>query len=136
MLLYKNGFDVGKYISLEAKIAKHNELYYECLFQSQKGWQEGKEDVLPFVKYLLGTILEAYKDLNERVALMEEKASSLEMVRKATMTKIGKFSKQYILSLCPSLSVSTIEGALRKLVADGSLKRIGKGKNIAYYRTK
>lgn len=136
LLLCKNGFDIGKYISLEAKIAKHRELYYECLFQSQKGWHEGKEDVLPFVKYLLGTILEAYKDLDERIALMEEKTSSLEMVRKATMTKIGIFSKQDILSLCPSLSVSTIEGALRKLVADGSLKRIGKGKNIAYYRTK
>ena len=136
LLLYKNGFNVGKYISLEVKIAKHKELYYGCLFQSQKGWHEGKEDILPFVKYLLGTILEAYKDLDERIALMEEKTTSLEMVQKATMAKIGKFSKQDILSLCPSLSVSTIESVLRKLVVDGSLKRIGKGKSIAYYRTK
>lgn len=36
--------------------------------------------------------------------------------------------------LCPSLSDSSIEGALRKLVASGELKREGKGKNTCYLR--
>ncbi|MCF0262535.1 MAG: Fic family protein, partial [Sphaerochaetaceae bacterium] len=62
LLLYKNGFYVGKYISLEAKIAKDKDLYYEALGRSQIGWHEEQEDVVPFIKYLLGTILAAYKD--------------------------------------------------------------------------
>lgn len=59
LLLYRNGFYVGKYISLESKIAKHKDLYYNALFQAQHGWHEGNEDVVPFIKYLLGTILAA-----------------------------------------------------------------------------
>ena len=136
LLLYRSGFYVGKYISLEAKIAKSKDLYYDVLSQAQIGWHEGTEDVVPFIKYLLGIILSAYKDFEDRFALVETKLSALETVRRATMEKIGRFTKQDIRELCPSLSISSIEGALRKLVAAGELKREGAGKNICYYRFK
>ena len=136
LLLYRSGFYVGKYISLEAKIAKDKDLYYKSLNQAQIGWHEGKEDVMPFIKYLLGTILSAYKDFEERFALVEIKLSALETVRRVSLNKIGRFKKQDILELCPSLSISSIEGALRKLVAAGELKREGVGKSTCYYRLK
>ena len=60
LLLYRSGFYVGKYISLEAKIAKNKDLYYAALARSQDGWYEGTEDAVPFIKYILGTILSAY----------------------------------------------------------------------------
>ena len=134
LLLYRSGFYVGRYISLEAKIAKNQDLYYDALGQSQVGWHEGKEDAVPFIKYLLGTILAAYKDFAERFALVETKLSALEMVRHAVTNKVGRFTKQNIRELCPSLSVSSVEGALRKLVASGDLKREGAGKSTRYYR--
>ena len=136
LLLYRSGFYVGKYISLEAKIAKNKDLYYDALGQSQHGWHEGKEDVVPFIKYLLGTILAAYKDFEDRFFLVETKHSALETVRLATQQKIGRFSKQDIRELCPSLSLSSLEGALRKMVAGGELRREGNGKNTCYYRLK
>lgn len=136
LLLYRNGFYVGKYISLEAKIAKNKDLYYDALGKAQIGWHEGKEDAVPFIKYLLGTILSAYKDFEDRFALVETKLPALETVRRATMNKLGRFTKQDIRELCPSLSISSIEGALRELVASGELKREGSGKNICYYRLK
>lgn len=136
LLLYRNGFYVGKYISLEAKIAKNKDLYYDALGQAQDGWHEGTEDVVPFIKYLLGTVLAAYKDFEERFALVETKLPTLEMVRRATMNKLGRFTKQDIHELCPSISISSIEGALRKLVASGELKREGSGKTTCYYRLK
>lgn len=136
LLLYRSGFYVGKYISLEAKIAKNKDLYYDALNQAQVGWHEGNEDNVPFIKYLLGTILAAYKDFEERFELIEEKLPAIEIVRKATKIKIGRFSKQDIRELCPSLSISAIEGALRKLVEYEELKREGKGKNTCYYRLK
>ena len=136
LLLYRNGFYVGKYISLEVKIAKNKDLYYDALNQAQHGWREGTEDAVPFIKYLLGTILAAYKDFEERFALVETKLSALEMVRRATMNKIGRFSKQDIHELCPSLSVSSIEGALRKLIELGEIKREGSGRTTCYYRLK
>ena len=134
LLLYRSGFYVGKYISLEAKIAKEKDLYYDALGQVQADWHEGKEDAVPFIKYLLGTILAAYKDFGDRFALVETKLSALETVRRAAMNKIGRITKQDIREQCPSLSVSSIEGALRKLVASGELKRDGSGKKTCYYR--
>jgi len=134
LLLYRSGFYVGKYISLEAKIAKNKDLYYDALGQAQTGWHEGTEDPVPFIKYLLGTILAAYKDFGDRFALVETKLPALETVRRATMNKIGRFTKQDIRELCPSLSISSIEGALRKLVASGEIKREGNGRNTCYFR--
>ena len=136
LLLYRNGFYVGKYISLEAKIAKNKDLYYDALGQAQIGWHEGTEDAVPFIKYLLGTVLAAYKDFEDLFALVETKLPALETVRRATLNKIGRFTKQDIRELCPYLSISSIEGALRKLVSSGELKREGSGKNICYYRLK
>ncbi len=134
LLLYRSGFYVGKYISLEAKIAKNKDLYYEALGKAQKGWHEGEEDVVPFIKYLLGTILAAYKDFEDRFEIIGEKLPALEMVRKATKNKIGKFSKQDIREICPSLSISSIEGSLRTLVKEGELMRGGSGKATYYVR--
>lgn len=136
LLLYRNGFYVGKYISLEAKIAKNKDLYYDALQASQSGWHEGTDDPVPFIKYLLGTILSAYKDFEDRFALVETKRSALDTVRMASQNKIGRFTKQDIRELCPSLSLSSVEGALRKLVESGELKREGTGKNTCYYRIK
>lgn len=136
LLLYQNGFYVGKYISLEAVIMKNKDLYYDALQRSQNDWHNGKEDSVPFIKYILSTILNAYKEFEDRFTVVEDKLPAVEMVKKAVELKIGKFNKQDIRELCPSLSVSSVEGALRKLVASGELKREGKGKATFYIRMK
>ena len=134
LLLYRSGFQVGRYVSLEAKIAKDKDLYYQALGASQHGWHTGDDDAVPFIKYLLGTILAAYRDFGDRFALVEQKRSALETVRLATQQKLGRFTKQDVRDLCPALSLSSVEGALRKMVADGELRREGAGKNTQYIR--
>mgnify|MGYP000857150847 FL=1 len=136
LLLYKNGFYVGRYISLESLIAKDKGSYYEALNKAGMNWQNGNEDIVPFIKYLLGIILAAYKAFDDRFSIVEDKLSAVEMVRKATSQKIGRFSKQDIRELCPSLSISSIEGSLRKLVEEGELRREGVGRSTKYIRLK
>lgn len=136
LLLYRSGFYVGKYISLEAKIAENKDLYYDAIGRTQERWHEGTDDVVPFIKYLLGTVLAAYKDFEDRFSIVEEKMSATDMVRKAILNKIGKFTKQDIRELCPALSVSSIERGLGKLVKAGELKREGSGKGTYYIRLK
>lgn len=131
LLLYRSGFYVGKYISLEAKIAKNKDLYYNSLAKSQTDWHEGNENAVPFIKYILGTILAAYKDFEERMSLVETKLTTTETVRRASKNKIGRFNKQDIRELCPAISDSSIEGALRKLVATGELKKKVREKALA-----
>ena len=121
---------------MEAKIANHKDAYYDALRQSQHGWHEGNEDAVPFIKYMLSTIIAAYRDFEDRFSIVETKTSAREMVHKASLQKLGRFSKQDIRELCPSLSVSSIEGALRKLVAEGYLKREGSGRSTCYIHLK
>ena len=135
LLLYQCGFSVGKYISLEAKIAQNKDLYYDALRKGQAGWHEGKDDATPFIKYLLGIILSAYKDFGERFELVQDKISALETVRRAASRKIGRFTKQDIMELCPSLSISSVESGLRKLVEMKELRREGAGRATKYYRS-
>lgn len=136
LLLYRSGFYIGKYISLEAKISQNKDLYYIALKNSGINWHRGNEDPIPFVKYILGIILSAYKDLEERYEIVEEKLPAIKIVIKAVELKIGKFKKQDIIKLCPALSLSSVEASLRKLVDEGILERYGKGRSTYYIRIK
>lgn len=134
LLLYRSGYMVGKYISLEAKIAKNKNLYYDALELSQANWHSGNDDPTPFIKYLLGTIISAYRDLEERIEIVTDKNSAIEIVTKAVATRIGKFTKADILALCPSISASSVEGSLKKLVRRGMIEKHGNGRSTFYTR--
>ena len=135
LLLYRCGYFVGRYISLEAKIAGSKDLYYDALSAAQVGWHEGKDDPSAFVKYILGTVISAYRDFEDRMELVSEKLSAIDMVRKAVRSQIGKITKTQLLSLCPSLSASSVEAALKKLVKGGELTKQGGGRSTFYIRT-
>lgn len=132
LLLYRSGYEIGKYISLEAKIAKDKSSYYDALELSQNGWHEEKDDPTAFIKYLLGTIIAAYRDFEDRINIVGP--SSFDTVSKAVQSKIGKFTKRDILELCPAISASTVERHLKKLCADGTIRRNGGGRSTFYVR--
>lgn len=134
LLLYRSGYMVGKYISLEAKIAKNKNLYYDALELSQAGWHEGNDDPTPFVKYLLGTIISAYRDFEERMEIVGDKDCAMDIVVKAVATRIGKFKKSDIASLCPSISASSVESSLKKLARNGAIEKHGSGRATFYTR--
>ena len=134
LLLYRSDYFVGKYISLESKIAKNKMQYYDALEECQNGWHKGEEDSSAFIKYLLKTILACYRDFEDRVNLIEEKLPAVETVRRAAYSKIGKITKSDIMEMCPSLGRATIENALKKLVEDGSLIRHSGGRSTYYTR--
>ena len=134
LLLYKSGFVVGKYISLEKKISDTKDDYYDALSDSSLGWHDGNNDDTPFVKYLLSTILAAYRDFEERVEIVSAKLPAKEAVRAAIKKKIGKFRKADIMELSPDLSTSSIEIALRALVEEGFIDRRGGGRTTFYVR--
>lgn len=134
LLLYRCGFSVGKYVSLEAKIAKNKDLYYDALYVSQQGWHDGNDNVTAFIKYMLSVIFSAYVDFEERMNLVSDNNSALETVKSAISSRIGKFTKADLIETCPSLSASSIEKALKLLVTDGMIRKLGSGKNTCYVR--
>ena len=132
LLLYRCGYVVGRYISLESKIEKTKESYYDVLEQCGIGWHENENDPAPFIKYMLGIVLAAYRDFETRISLVDDKLPAIEMVRKAVYEKIGKFTKSEIMELVPSLSKASVENSLTQLMKDGVVYRHGKGKSTFY----
>ncbi|MBO5303771.1 MAG: Fic family protein [Lachnospiraceae bacterium] len=135
LLLYRQGYVVGRYISIESKIEKTKEKYYEVLGQCGIGWHEGEEDFTPFIKYLLGIILAAYRDFESRINLVDNKLPAIEQVRAAVQEKIGKFTKSEIMELVPSIGKASVENSLKKLTEEGVIEKHGKGKATFYTRT-
>lgn len=134
LLLYKCGYRVGKYISIESKIEKTKDAYYSALANSSDGWHEDENDGEAFIKYTLGIILSAYRDLESRIELLGEKKKFPETVKKAVDGTIGKFTKQDIMDKCPNISDKTIINVLTNLVKDGYLERRGAGRATYYMR--
>lgn len=133
LLLYQNGYEVGKYISLEKKIQITKRDYYDALQASSRGWIEGKNDDTPFIQYLLGTVLAAYRDFQDRVNIVGKKMPAREMVEKAVHSRIGKFTKADIVERCPEISKGSVEQTLKKLCEEGKIKKEGIGKATFYY---
>lgn len=136
LLLYKSGFVVGRYISLEKKIQITKDDYYDALSQSSKSWYEDENDDTPFVKYLLGTILAAYRDFEERINVIGIKLSAKEMVVNAINQKLGKFTKSEIMEFCPEIGRGTVENQLKELCEEGLIQKNGGGRSTFYTRLK
>lgn len=134
LLLYRAGYVVGKYVSLESKIEKTKESYYKALEKSDINWNREENDLTPFIKYILGTVLAAYRDFEQRVILVEDKSSAIDLVRNAVNNTIGKFTKSDIMELVPSVGKSSVENSLKILIGEGVIGRDGKGKATFYFR--
>lgn len=132
LLLYQSGYYVTKYISLELKIVKLKDLYYDSLYESQSGWHEEKNNPTPFVSYLLSIIEMAYDDFESRIQIVSKKLSAYDAVKNVLNMKIGKVTKSDIAIMCPLLSLSSIEKVLAKMVSEGKLEKKGFGKNTFY----
>ena len=133
LLLYKSDFVIGRYISLEKKIEMTKDEYYIALQESSQNWHEEKNDDTPFIKYILGIILAAYRDFEERVNMVGKKMSAKDMVIKAIGSKIGKFTKNDIMELCPEIGRGSVENTLKALCEEGIIKKEGQGRATFYY---
>lgn len=138
LLLYRSGFIVGKYISIEKAIADTKANYYDALSKSDLNWHEETNDPKPFIKYMLGVILACYREFENRIIITEEsgvRSTSYDIVKNYVLNTIGSFTKQDALICCPSLGSSSVEAALKKLVEDGTINRLGNGRNTRYVRS-
>ena len=133
LLICKSGFVIGRYISLENKIEITKDEYYVALQESSQNWHEEKNDDTAFIKYILGTIVAAYRDFEERVNMLGQKVSARDMVEKAIRSKIGKFTKNDIMELCPEIGRGSVENSLKALCEEGIIKKEGQGRATFYY---
>lgn len=138
LLLYQNGFEVGKYISVEKEIERTKDVYYDVLEGADSGWHEEKNDYTPFIRYMLQVVLSCYVEFEERVGLMQEsgaRSTAYDVVKAYATSKVGKFSSAEAIAGCPSAGRSSVLSALKKLTDEGYLTRLKSGRNVAYVRS-
>lgn len=138
LLLYKSGYMVGKYVSIEKQIEKTKDLYYDTLGQSDVMWHDGKNDPTPFIRYMLQVILSCYTEFEDRVGLMSENgngSTAYDVVKTYVERKIGKFTGNDVITNCPSIGRSSALAALKKLTEEGFIIKEGSGRSTFYIRT-
>ena len=135
LLLYKNGYNVGKYVSIEKQIEKTKDLYYDALEEADKGWHENTNDPAPFIRYMLQVILACYVEFEDRVGMMRYSASkAYDIVKQYIEEKIGKFTGSDVVLHCPGIGRSSALAALKKLTEEGFILKKGTGRSTFYIR--
>ena len=133
LLLYRAGYIVGKYISIEKLIERSKETYYEALQRSSDGWREGTNDYSPFVNYMLGVVAAAYRDFASRVQCVTtsglSKPGRVEEVIKNTL---GAITKRQIMEKCPDISAITVQRVLAELQKNGDIVKLSGGRYASY----
>lgn len=133
LLLYRSGYIVGKYISMEMLIEKTKETYYEALQNSSIEWHNNKSDYTSFVRYYLGVVLKGYNEFQDRIEhLKYRKLSKADRVKAVFEKKLGIVKKSDIIILCPDISETTIERTLKDLLESGFIEKVGKGRATGY----
>lgn len=133
LLLYRAGYIVGKYISIEKLIEESKETYYEALQQSSQKWHEEANDYAPFVRYTLGVVAAAYRDFSTRVqALAASDMSKPDRIREIIKGTLGKITKAEIIEQCPDISQVTVQRTLADLQKSGEILKLGGGRYTSY----
>ena len=135
LLLYKNGFDAGKYVSFEEQINNFKAYYYEALRQSSAGWETNENSYFPFIENFLSTLYMCYKELDKRFAVVHgKKITKKTRVEATVLNSLTPLSKADICKILPDVSPTTIEAVLGVMVKTGSVKRIGAGRTSRYIK--
>ncbi len=133
LLLYRAGYIVGKYISIEKVIENSKETYYEALQDSSQYWHEEENDYAHFVRYMLGVILFAYRDFSTRVKVLTTSGMSKpDRIRELIKDTLGKITKTEIMEKCPDISQVTVQRTLNDLVKSGDIIKLGGGRYTSY----
>ena len=135
LLLYKAGFDAGKYISFEGQINKTKGFYYESLKQSSELWNDNKNDYYYFIYNFLSTLFTCYKELDKRFATVNsKKINKTTRIEATILNSVLPITKKEISDILPDVSVTTIESVLNKMQKEGKITKIGEGRNTSYIR--
>lgn len=128
LLLYQAGYEVGRFISLEKIVETSKEGYYSTLYQSSQGWHKGKHSLGPWTEYMLGTLLAAYREFEDRVGLLTTgRGAKTQIVLEAIGRFHGDFSVSELQEQCPNVGIDLIRRILREQKISEKLESLGRG---------
>ena len=133
-LLKKYGYDVDDYFAISYLMKQHLGEYIDAFKLSSAGWHDNEADYEPFVTFILKRVLEAYRKLDYILEVNKLDCTSEEKVLKVVVDSATPISKTVVLRVLYPISKVTVEKALAKLVDEGRIQLITKGRYSKYFR--
>ena len=134
-LLKKFGYDIDNYFAIAYLMRQHLDEYIDAFEASSKGWHDNENNYAPFVTFILKRVLEAYRKLDYIMEISNMDVDTDEKVYKIVVDSATPIGKGVITSILYATSPATIEKALAKLLRDGRIQLITKGRYSKYFRT-
>ena len=138
LLLYRSGWILGRYISLERLVEEARPGYYESLEASSQGWHEHRHDPVPWCRYLWGVLLRGYREFEQRIDALAElrqnealalpRAGKRQLAREACLRQLVPFPVSSIEQECPGISRELIRQVLQQLADEGLMQLEGRGR--------
>ena len=133
LLLYKSGFDAGRYVSFEEQINTYKNYYYTSLQKSSERWHENDNNYFHFIDNFLFTLKMSYFELDSRFSnLKDKKITKKQRIEAFISDSLLPVSKREICDKLPDISVTTIEAELGKLLKAGKIEKLGSGRATKY----
>ncbi len=135
LLLYKSGYDAGKYISFEEQINNYKRYYYDSLKRSSDGWDSNENSYFPFMENFLATLYACYRELDKRFAVVNgKKVTKKSRIEATVMNSLTPLSKSEICKILPDVSPTTVEAVLGAMVKEKKIIRIGSARAARYIK--
>jgi len=135
LLLYKNGFHAGRYISFEEQINRTKTDSYRALKDSSVNWHEGRNNYFPLIENFITTLLFCYKELDKRFSVVNSgKITKRSRVEATVLNSLLSISKAEICYILPDISPTTVEAVLAGMVRARLVEKVGTARNTKYVK--
>jgi len=132
LLLLSQGFQAPRYVSLERLMEESKEGHYRVLGECSRGWQAGRNEILPWWNYFLGIVRSAYKDFEALVEAAPARPAKSEQARRTILDQAGEFTLADICAQMPGASPQLIKKVLSELKQARRVRLAGRGRGARW----
>jgi Fic family protein len=133
LLLYRSGYNVSRFISIERLIEDSKDSYYNVLNRASDKWHEGGHSILPWWQFNFDILIAAYREFEKRVGIVRSSRGAKTTWVKAAVVQLPEvFGVGELAHLCTGVSRPMIRAVLEALRAEGKLEVLGTGRGAKW----
>ena len=135
LALYQAGYEIGRYVSLERLIDQTRDTYYDALQAAGHRLHEDEHNIEPWLRYFLGILTAAYKELALSAAPVSGRGAKREAIAQFIHGSTAEaFTVADVRRAVPTASDSYIDKTLARLRDEGLIEPTGTGRGAHWRR--
>ena len=133
-LLKKYGYQIDDYFAIAYLMKNRIGDYIDALKASTDGWRDNTNNPSSYIVFFLKIFLEGYRKIDYILETNSIEGTADDKVYKVIYDSATPITKAVIQNVLYAASSATIEKALAKLLKDGKIQLINKGRYSKYFR--